>query len=47
MPTDSRGQVTIPRAYRERLGLTLGVDLVIEWIEDAARLAKARERPDS
>lgn len=41
MRLTSKGQVTIPLAVRERLGLTAGSEVEFEVVGDAVRLRKA------
>jgi antitoxin PrlF len=42
MRVTSKGQVTIPQAVRERLGITPGSEVDFELDRDGARLVRAR-----
>ncbi len=44
MRITSKGQVTIPKQFRERLGLLAGTEVEFEIDGDAVRIRKARGR---
>lgn len=44
MKVTSKGQVTIPRAIRERYGLLPGTEVEFEVVGDTVRIRKARGR---
>jgi antitoxin PrlF len=43
----SKGQTTIPRELRERLGLVAGTRLVFTALDDGSMLVRAKQRPVS
>lgn len=43
----SKGQTTIPRELRERLGLVPGTRLVFTALDDGSMLVRAKHRPVS
>ena len=44
MRITSRGQVTIPRPIRERLGLLENTEVELDVVGDSVRVRKARDR---
>jgi AbrB family looped-hinge helix DNA binding protein len=43
----SKGQTTIPRELRERLGLVAGTRLIFTAMDDGSILVRAKQRPIS